>query len=154
MTWEDKDLLFKELSTRHPYGVKLQVRLDYGDNSHKEGIYDAEIDAITSYNIEVTYYDTNMGGKARDWTFMYEEVKPYLRPMSSMTREELHEVQEILGKGVEIREDFILSVDSSINSFTYLELIAVFNWLNAHHFDYIGLLKKGLAIEAPKEMYN
>jgi hypothetical protein len=78
-------------------------------------------------------------------------IKPYLRPMSSMTEEELHEVQEILGKGVEIREDFIVSVDSSINSFTYLELIAVFEWFNAHHFDYRGLIEKGLAIEVTEE---
>jgi hypothetical protein len=28
------------------------------------------------------------------------------------------------------------------------------DWLNAHHFDYRGLIEKGLAIEAPEGMYN
>ena len=29
-----------------------------------------------------------------------------------------------------------------------------FDWLNAHHFDYRGLIEKGLAIEALEGMYN
>ena len=29
-----------------------------------------------------------------------------------------------------------------------------YDWLNAHHFDYRGLIEKGLAIEAPEGMYN
>ena len=28
------------------------------------------------------------------------------------------------------------------------------DWLNSHHFDYRGLIEKGLAIEAPSDMYN
>ena len=28
------------------------------------------------------------------------------------------------------------------------------DWLNAHHFDYRGLIEKGLALEAPKGMYK
>ena len=28
------------------------------------------------------------------------------------------------------------------------------DWLNAHHFDYRGLIEKGLALEAPNGMYN
>ena len=29
-----------------------------------------------------------------------------------------------------------------------------FDWLNAHHFDYRGLIPKGLALEAPEGMYK
>ena len=28
------------------------------------------------------------------------------------------------------------------------------DWLNEHHFDYRGLIEKGLALEAPKDMYK
>ena len=28
------------------------------------------------------------------------------------------------------------------------------DWLNAHHFDYRGLIEKGLALEMPKDMYK
>jgi hypothetical protein len=31
---------------------------------------------------------------------------------------------------------------------------SVLDWLNAHHFDYRGLIEKGLALEAPKGMYK
>lgn len=61
-----------------------------------------------------------------------ENIKPYLRPMSSMTKEEKKEYNKLL---------------------CWRSPKKVFDWLNAHHFDYRGLIKKGLALEAPKEMY-
>lgn len=30
----------------------------------------------------------------------------------------------------------------------------MFDWLNAHHFDYRGLIEKGLALEAPEGIYE
>jgi hypothetical protein len=65
-----------------------------------------------------------------------EDFKPYLRPMSSMTEEEKKELWELLKK---------LGMASDIKRL---------DWLNAHHFDYRGLIEKGLALEAPKGMYN
>ena len=68
------------------------------------------------------------------------QFKPYLRPMSSMTEEE-----EIYYNTV----------------FTTLKFYEKEDWLNAHHFDYRivpstrnTLIKSGLAIEAPKDMYK
>ena len=58
--------------------------------------------------------------------------KPYLRPMSSMSEEEYQEF------GYDVLR------------YTPRE----FDWLNAHHFDYRGLIEKGLAVEAPKDMYK
>lgn len=63
---------------------------------------------------------------------LVEEVKPYLRPMSSMTEEEYQEF------GYDVLR------------YTPRE----FDWLNTHHFDYRGLIEKGLALEAPKDMYK
>lgn len=59
--------------------------------------------------------------------------KPYLRPMSSMTEKELEEYSRF-----------------SLSRYN----IECFDWLNAHHFDYRGLIGKGLALEAPEGMYN
>ena len=65
-----------------------------------------------------------------------EDFKPYLRPMSSMTEEEKEEYQAFFNyDGVEYPEEYI-------------------DWLIDHHFDHRGLIKKGLAIEAPEGMYN
>ena len=65
-----------------------------------------------------------------------ERTLPYLRPMSSMTEEERKEYQAFFNyDGVEYPEEYI-------------------DWLNAHHFDYRGLIEKGLALEAPEGMYK
>lgn len=68
-------------------------------------------------------------------SFRIESIKPYLRPMSSMTEEEYDELCELanskfIGDSKEI------------------------DWLNKKMFDYRGLIPMGLALEAPEEMYN
>ena len=68
-----------------------------------------------------------------DFDCSIEVVKPYLRQLSSMTEEEKTELFQLMGNGTDIqRIDFYLS----------------------HHFDYRGLIEKGLALEAPEGMYN
>jgi hypothetical protein len=65
--------------------------------------------------------------------------KPYLRPMSSMTDEE--------------KKEYDHRLECMFYDTMYDDAFAT-DWLNAHHFDYRGLIKKGLALEAPKEMYK
>ena len=70
------------------------------------------------------------------------DVKPYLRSMSSITEEEVFDYivrTKEIGCIVELPiQPRALSVD----------------WLNAHHFDYRGLIEKGLALEALEGMYK
>ena len=63
-------------------------------------------------------------------SFDVDECRPYLRPMSSMTEEEHKEYEQWLPDGY---------------------CIDTFDWLNAHHFDYRGLIEKGLAIAVTEE---
>jgi hypothetical protein len=42
----------------------------------------------------------------------------------------------------------------NIGSIKISEFSEIYDWLNAHHFDYCGLIEKGLALEAPEEMYK
>lgn len=65
------------------------------------------------------------------------ELKPYLFPMSSMTDEQ----KVIYG-------DLCYSIIQSLAKNMQSELNELINWLNAHHFDYRGLIEKGLAIDA------
>ena len=67
-----------------------------------------------------------------------EPYKPYLRPMSSMTEEEKEEYHKLCDSYYGIYFDSIDSID----------------WLNSHHFDYRGLIPKGLALVAPEGMYK
>ena len=70
-----------------------------------------------------------------------EDFKLYLRSMSSMTEKEEMEYDATFAT---------IKFDGHYDStMTYKS----FDWLNAHHFDYRGLIEKGLALEAPEEMY-
>lgn len=81
-----------------------------------------------------------------------DEVKPYLYPMSSMTEEQynsLHEagILDNCSHSYEYVNPHIHGVSFIFKEFkTYsLELI---EWLNENHFDYRGLIEKGLALNA------
>ena len=87
--------------------------------------------------------------------FEIDIVKPYLRPMSSMTEEERKElyanfsIENIGEKYVDFGE-FMCEGSPIIIKNIY----GLLDFLNAHHFDYRGLIEKGLALPAPDGMYN
>ena len=71
--------------------------------------------------------------------------KLLLRSMSSMTEEEKNELNEVEVTVINYNEFECCSILFDEDGF---------DWLNAHHFDYRGLIKKGLAVEAPEGMYG
>ena len=82
-------------------------------------------------------------GSFHDMLFGNTKGKPYLRQMSSMTEEEYKEYSKLW----DLQDKFPTDADIRFK-------IDVFDWLNAHHFDYRGLIERGLALEAPEGMYN
>ena len=132
MTQEDKQLLLKDLCARLPYGVKVLYNNEVFSIEYISPIYE-EVKLDTSDN----------------WTIGISDIKPYLFPLSSMTSEQLFEVQEIMGKNeIEIEDGFFNIIDSSRNTITYLEILAVLEWFYKNHFDINGLIEKWLAIDA------
>ncbi len=133
MTQENKELLLKDLCARLPYDVKV--------------LYDNKV-----YNIDYvsgTYEEIKLDDIYTNYTLNISVVKPYLFPLSSMTKEQLFEVQEILGKNeIEIEDGFLSIIDAERNTLTYLEILAVLEWFYKNHFDINGLIEKGLAIDA------
>ena len=74
--------------------------------------------------------------------FLLEECKPYLRPMTSMTEEEKRNIEHYLvlfKNGVELYDEGIIFIT---------------NIYNKNHLDYRDLISKGLALEAPSDMYK
>ena len=142
MTQEEKQLLIKDLSARLPYGVKL-------DN----GLKLRSIDTLTQI-VSCSGSDKKI-----------DCIKPYLRPMSSMTEEEIEEYRnlsdEVIGSYGPNHREFIAhcvrlgikpdNPHECVDRFLNMEAI---DWLNAHHFDYRGLIPMGLALEAPENMYK
>jgi hypothetical protein len=116
MTQEEKELLLKDLCARLPYHPILNWK--FSNNTSKDG----ELKTLSDLDI---WWIT----EAKDC-----EVKPYLRPMSSMTVEEQYEYNTAIDNDIEPER--------------------IVDWYNLHHFDYRKLIEKGLALEAPKGMYK
>ena len=138
----NKELLLNDICGRLPYGLICHCDSGFSQGDLKLVGINERCDYIFLRDDGETYC-----------CLPGEWIKPYLRPISSMTEEERYEIQGILGKDIEIIDDFINIIDSSRKRFSFLELQAVFDWLNAHHFDYRGLIEKGLALEATEDMY-
>ena len=122
----EKSLLLTDLCSRLSYGLKCE---HFGEIKEVLGVFNDIIQV--GYDIN-DYEDTYI-----------EDIKPYLRPMSSMTEDEkftyyqrIHDV----GRSADVidEDDIVLHMD----------------WLNEHHFDYRGLIGRGLALEAPDGMYE
>ena len=134
MTKEDKQLLLKDLCARLPYGVKLL---------RESWVYewDQEMPAIEVLeDIDKDGYINNTK------VYNIEDVKPYLRPMSSMTEEEKKEYHNLCFE--EEREVF--EYGEWVTKVYYHDTIESFDWLNKKMFDYRGLIPKGRAISTEK----
>ena len=135
LTQADKELLLKDLCARLQYGVKIYNHL--GQISTFYGIKDNFIFVPRCCRYGISYDDVDV-----------ESIKPYLRPMSSMTSEEWIEYCDCCS---EDEKDEIISKQTGyrIIPTTHRE-----HFFNSHHFDYRGLIEKGLALEAPADMYK
>ena len=173
MTQEEKQLLLKDLCARLPYGVKIMCyKKKNGPNFKLPLSYTAKECLEESRQLEVcsaldlSRYDEIQGPQKlkyddigyianldKVWTY-WDEIKPYLRPMSSMTKEESLELSKMTNDKFSF---YLYTMEHIIvcNSKCYfLNGLHLIDWLNAHHFDYNSLIEKGLALEAPEGMYK
>lgn len=128
MIQKEKQLLLKDLCARVPYEVQCEyTSVQPGLEIHNE------IGALTSIDV---MHNNPYNFKINNHLVGFSDFKPFLRPMSSMTEEEKIECSVFFNyDGVEYPDEFI-------------------DWLNEHHFDYRGLIKKGLALEAKEGIYK
>lgn len=119
---KDKELLLKDLCARLPYHVKCKIWLK--DGTTEEGLLDLE------HNYGNVLQDAFYYNKIKD-------IKPYLRPISSMTYEEKVKYLNICG----------IEMNNPLSSPSYNGI----DYLNSIHVDYRGLIFNGLAIEVTKD---
>ena len=140
MTKKEKELVLKDLSARFPYGIKC--RLDYGKEYPADERYeDDEVFSIMNYEHGGLF---ELGLEWSDQAVYVEDIKPYLRPMSSMTEEEKKEYGEVVAA-------ISLFDENETRVCPYLLPV---EWLNKRHFDYRGLIDKKLALKAPEGTYE
>lgn len=139
MTQEDKELLFKDLSSRLPYGVKCWASY----NKFPTTLVDVNADTVGDNLFVVTVKLKKTGLNSPS---LIEDIKPYLRPMSSMTDEQKKYIVDRWG----INEEFDFEINPDWGEY-FIELgdiVDFIDWCNKNHFDYRGLIEKGLAIDA------
>lgn len=124
MTQEERQLLIKDLAGRLPYNVVVGCTEDDEPDTFFKCILSGEM-------LQTIIYKTE-----------YFNYTPFLRPMSSMTNEEKEEY-----------DDLLMSVDDGCENTDYMphSCMEYVDWLNEHHFDYRGLIEKGLAIEVTEK---
>ena len=154
MNQEHKQLLLKDLCARLPYDVKGRVYAETtngeydinGDMIFFDSPFDVTLDDINTSTEEIHVIaigneDTVnfIEGQQTDGKpYTIDEFKPYLRSVSSMTKDEQ---KEWIHLRTEV-EKYMVGYD------------AVVDFYNFHHLDYRGLIYDGLALEAPEEMYK
>ena len=126
MTQEGKQILLKDLCSRLPYGVKATTTSIGWNDTY----------TITGYANDRIYLDCPVYDEG-DEEWLVESIRPYLRPLSSMTEEEKN---ECFGR--------TMTIDTVKTS------QQVIDWLVRHHFDFRGLIPMKLALEAPADMYK
>ena len=125
MTQEEKEILLKDLCARLPYNV----RVEYNGTTFTN-IFD--VLGIAHGRIMVC-----LPFMSKTECPLIEEVKPYLFPLSSMTEEQCEELYAISEVHLTMTPDMRIKV--------YKNTI---EWFLKNHFDYNGLIPKGLAIDA------
>ena len=149
MTQENsKQLLLKDLTARLPYGVKIELTWwVMGEGT------------CINTALEPDRIEQLLNDEDGD-----TEIKPYLRPMSSMTEEEAKELSilcditdvlsiKITDKYIDFEvDDGFSSIETKIIWFNdIISSIEIFDWLNKNHFDYRNLIQMGSAIAVTKE---
>lgn len=138
MSQEEKELLLKDLCSRLSCGVMIQ---------HPDLFYPSRMVVEKLVSID--------RGHINDDGVSVEFVKPYLRPMSSMTDGEKEDLRQEHIKDEKLFSECLTKAangDSSMRG-KVVPHFAV-DWCNKNHFDYRGLIPVGLALEAPDGMYS
>lgn len=124
MNKEERELLIKDLCGRLPYGVKIcDIKNHIMNLIYVNGIVG---EVFISY-------------KTKCRTAPIEDIKPYLIPLWRMTKKQKEEFDALYW---EARE-------KTCNDFEFKCVYSGIkcDWFNKNHFDYRGLIRKGLAID-------
>ena len=134
---ENKDLLYEDITSRLLYSVKACHK----DNEKQSGY----IVGVVGDNVMI--------GSSGFASFNINDVRPYLFPLTNITDEQKKELDKKFNviwiglKNIHIHYhsegywDTDLELDLS-------DWLWVISWFNKNHFDYRGLIEKGLAIDA------
>lgn len=147
MTKEEQILLIEDLCGRLPYEVKARVKywMPY-EHRYDEGIM--TVDAVNR-NLGEVFACSDTGCTTIVLDYDDNDIVPYLFPMNSMTDEQKKELYEdVLDLSATITVNGIFECTKTDCCVEFDRIIKMVEWLNKNHFDYRGLIDKGLALNA------
>ena len=136
MTQEHKELLLKDLCARLPYKVKVQ-------DTYYKSLEPATI-WLLDLNAQAVRLFADEGYQS------IEYIKPYLFPLSSMTEEQYDELEKMTLNDYMDHMRITNELREKVEFITHWPLYSpdIIDWFNRNHFDYKGLIEKGLALDA------
>jgi len=159
MTQEEKQLLLKDLCARLPYGVIVRhsdcIVDDEGNETgkfyHTKGYL---CDVCTEDDMTTTIIESEGEDEGYNHICSLEWTVPYLRPMDSMTVEEICKIEAIIGNGFKYGDGELTVCGEDVIKLSFPKIHELMEFLYQHHIDVNCLIEKGLAIEVEKGMYN
>lgn len=146
MEEKNKQLLITDLCARLPYGVWVECCGVSGklDNIWLTHFYNGD-NAVVDVNGNTDFFHDN------DY-FDITKIKPYLRPLTTMTDDEAKEFDNI-SESITIVNYQQVTPSHYDCMIKIADMKKVQDWFAKKHFDTAGLIEKGLAVEAPEGMY-
>jgi len=131
MTEEEINLLQAELCARMPYGVRV---LEITNVEHGAGLITSLATISKQSDNTIAFRTTGTFDLIR-----VEFLKPFLRPLDSMTDDEVEQYRSTCHY-------------HNVNGSVFYEWTwRTIDWFNQNHFDYRHLIPKGLAFDVIKE---
>ena len=143
MIQEERMLLIKDLSARLPYAVTVEHTSGFRGTLHDMTVHHMYDDNDNVY--DAICYTDFFGDED---SIYIEYFKPYLFPLSSMTEAQQEEFDRIYADDMQVVANNLKNRLDGKPYETNLGHYRHIDWLNANHFDYRGLIPKGLAIDA------
>lgn len=156
----DRELIYNTVLSGIPYGIMGSAAC-HDEETNMPVEVDGQIRGLRNKGYVEFYYPDGSFS-----LFDINCVKPYLRPLQSMTEDEKEELKNVTNNKFSVRYYgkyvcnrpkrkipnglYMSSLASYVNNFDISKLV---NLLNKHHFDYTGMIDKGLALPAKDGMY-
>ena len=133
----DRELIYKTLVNGIPYGIIGSVT-HHDEETNELVEIDGQIKGLRNNGYVEFYYPDGSFN-----LFRINDVKPYLRPLSSVT----NDMWKVFDKHIDGVENFtrptaIMCMDNAIH------------FLIKHHIDYRDMIDRGLALPAKDGMYS
>jgi hypothetical protein len=143
------DLLLRDICMRLPFEPRCRVRyIVNNETTDGEDVWFEEDYKITRVNMDLREVYT-------EWTQEWHDIKNvklYLRPMKSLSKDEIKDINDLSNKRGEYQVEPGMVVLPFVLPITSMK--EIIDWYYSKHIDISDIIKDGNAVEMPEKIYN